>query len=61
MIPSLFIIISIGSGLEEIIDKNLDAPSMIDLITSSSIYIPLIAFFLLLGISIFLRNLLNKN
>ena len=61
MIPSLFIIISIGSGLEEIIDKNLDAPSMIDLITSSSIYIPLIAFVLLLGISIFLRNLLNKN
>ncbi len=45
MIPSLFIVISIGSGLEEIIDQNLNAPSVIDLITSPSIYIPLIAFF----------------
>ena len=41
MIPSLFIVISIGSGIEEIIDQNLQAPSMIELITSSSIYIPL--------------------
>ena len=61
MIPSLFIIISIGSGLEEIIDKNLEAPSMIDLITTPSIYIPLIAFFALFGITFFLRNLLYKD
>ncbi len=61
MIPSLFLVISIGSGLEEIIDKNLEAPSMIDLITSPSIYIPMIAFFALLGITIFLRNLFYKN
>ena len=49
MIPSLFIVISIGSGIEEIIDQNLQAPSMIELITSSSIYIPLIAFFLFIN------------
>tara|TARA_B100000902_G_scaffold376752_1_gene408204 strand:- start:1 stop:720 length:720 start_codon:yes stop_codon:yes gene_type:complete len=61
MIPSLFLVISIGSGLEEIIDQNLEAPSIVDLITSSSIYIPLIAFFALLGITIFLRNLFYKN
>ena len=61
MIPSLFLIISIGSGLEEIIDQNLEAPSIVDLITSPSIYIPLIAFFALLGITIFLRNLFYKN
>ena len=61
MIPSLFIIISIGSGLEEIIDNNLEAPSMIDLITTPSIYIPLIAFFALFGITFFLRNLLYKD
>ena len=46
MIPSLFLVISIGSGLEEIIDQNLEAPSVIDLITSPSIYIPMIAFLL---------------
>ena len=61
IIPSLFIVISIGSGLEEIIDKNLEAPSILDLATSPSIYIPLIAFFALLGITIFLRKIFYKN
>ena len=61
MIPSLFLVISIGSGLEEIIDKNLQAPSMLDLITSASIYIPMIAFFCLLGITIFFRKIFYKN
>ena len=61
MIPSLFIINSIGSGLEEIIDQNLNAPSVIDLITSPSIYIPLIAFFCLLIITIFFRKVFYKN
>ena len=61
IIPSLFIIISIGSGLEEIIDQNLEAPSAIDLITSPSIYIPMIAFFALLGVTIFFRKIFYKN
>ena len=60
MIPSLFIMISIGSGLEEIINQNLNAPSVIDLITSPSIYIPLIAFFGLLIITIFFRKVFYK-
>jgi uncharacterized membrane protein YdjX (TVP38/TMEM64 family) len=61
IIPSLFIVISIGSGLEEIIDQNLEAPSAIDLITSPSIYIPMIAFFALLGVTIFFRKIFYKN
>ena len=61
IIPSLFIVISIGSGLEEIIDQNLEAPSVIDLITSPSIYIPMIAFFALLGVTIFFRKIFYKN
>ena len=60
IIPSLFIVISIGSGLEEIIDQNLEAPSMIDLLTSPSIYIPMIAFFALLGTTIFFRKIFYK-
>ncbi len=59
--PSLFLVISIGSGLEEIIDKNLEAPSLIDLLTSPSIYIPMVAFFGLLGITIFFRKMFYKN
>ena len=61
IIPSLFIVISIGSGLEEIIDQNLEAPSMIDLLTSPSIYIPMIAFIALLGTTIFFRKIFYKN
>ena len=61
MMPSLFLIISIGSGLEEIIDQNLEAPSIFDLVSSPSIYIPMIAFFVLLGITIFFRRIFYKN
>jgi uncharacterized membrane protein YdjX (TVP38/TMEM64 family) len=61
LLPSLFLIVSIGSGIEEIIDQNVEAPTIINLITSSSIYIPLIAFFSLLGITIFFRKIFYNN
>ena len=61
IVPSLFLVISIGSGLEKIIDQNQEAPSMLDLIASPPIYIPLIAFFALLIITIFFRNLFYKS
>ena len=60
-IPSMFLVISIGSGLEEIISQNIEAPSLFDLVTSPSIYIPLIAFFTLVLITIFFRNSFYKN
>ena len=61
MVPTLFLVISIGSGLEEIIDQNLEAPGLTDLITSPSIYIPMSAFFGLLIITIFFRKIFYKN
>ena len=60
LIPSLFIVVSIGSGLEEVIDKNLEAPSLIDLIVSPSIYIPMIAFLALLLTTILIRKIFFK-
>ena len=57
LFPSIFLICSIGSGLEKIIDQNLEAPSVIDLISSKDIYIPLIVFACLIGVTIFLRKL----
>ena len=60
LIPQLFVVVSIGSGLEKIIDQNLEAPSFIELITSPNIYIPLIAFFILLVITIVVRNFVYK-
>jgi len=60
MTPQLFLLVSIGSGLEKIIDENTEAPSLVDLITSSDIYIPIIAFIGLLIITILIRNLFYK-
>ena len=61
IIPSLFLICSIGSGLEKIINENLEAPKALDLIMSPDIYIPLTIFACLVIITIFLRNLFYKN
>ena len=60
IIPQLFLIISIGSGLEKIIDQNLEAPSIVSIISSPDIYIPLLAFFVLVIITIFIRKIFYK-
>jgi len=57
MIPQLFIVTSIASNLEKIIDQNLEAPSIFEVIINPSIYIPLIVFFVLVIITIFARKI----
>ena len=56
-----FLLVSIGSGLEKIIEQNLEAPSMIDLIYSPDIYIPVLAFAGLVLITIIARKIFYKN
>ena len=58
--PSVFLICSIGSGLEKIIDQNLEAPSVLDLFSSKDIYIPLTIFVCLIVITIILRKIFYK-
>ena len=58
--PQLFLIVSIGSGLEKIIDQNLEAPSLIEMLYSSDIYIPVIGFVVLILISITARKIFYK-
>ena len=60
MLPSLFVLSSIASGLEKIVDQNLEAPGIMDVITSPNIYIPLIVFFGLAILTIFIRKLFYK-
>jgi len=57
MLPQLFILTSIASGLEKIIDQNLEAPRVMDMITTPNIYIPLIVFLGFVVITIFVRKL----
>ena len=61
IIPQIFLAVSIGSGLEKIIDENIEAPSIIDLLTSRDIYIPIIIFFILIIFSVIVRKFFYKN
>jgi uncharacterized membrane protein YdjX (TVP38/TMEM64 family) len=61
IIPQIFLVVSIGSGLEKIIDQNSQLPTISDIIFSADVYIPILAFFSLLLITIFLRKLFYKH
>ena len=61
IVPQIFLAVSIGSGLEKIIDQNSELPKITEIIFSSEIYIPILAFFSLIFITIFLRKSFYKN
>ena len=57
IVPQVFIWVSLGSGLEKIIDQNEEAPEFSSLISSPEVYIPIIAFVILVIITIVMRKL----
>ena len=59
-VPEIFLICSIGSGLEKIIEKNLEPPKILDLIVSPEIYIPFIIFICLVLITFVLKKLFYR-
>jgi len=61
IIPQIFLVVSIGDGLEKIIEENTEVPKLTDIIFYSDIYMPILAFFSLVLITIFLRRLFYKN
>ena len=61
IIPQIFLVVSIGSGLERIIDQNSEVPGAMDVIFTSDIFIPVLAFFGLILITILLRKIFYKN
>ncbi len=60
IIPQIFLVVSIGNGLETIISQNLKPPSIIDIISTPTIYLPLGTFFVLILITIFLRSVFYR-
>ena len=60
IIPQVFLIVSIGAGLETIITNNLEVPKIADIIKTKEIYIPLIIFACLVVTTIFLRKFFYK-
>ena len=61
IIPQIFLAVSLGSGLEKVIEQNSQVPKITDIIFSPEIYIPILAFFSLVLITIFLRKSFYKN
>ena len=61
VVPSCFLMVSIGSGLEKVIDQNSEVPGIKDIIFSSDIYVPILAFIGLIIVTIFLRKVFFKN
>ena len=61
IVPQIFLAVSIGSGFEKIIDQNSEVPGISEIIFSPDIYIPLVAFFSLILVTIFLRKIFYKN
>ena len=61
MLPQVFVVVSLGSGLNEIIQKNVKVPSLIELLFSAEIYIPIVAFVILLIVGIVVKNVFYRN
>ena len=57
--PSMFVTVSFGSGIENVIDKNAD-PNIWNIVTSPEIYLPIIGFGVLLIIAFFIKRFFFK-
>ena len=60
IIPQIFLAVSIGNGLEKVIEQNSEIPMISDVIFLPDIYIPIIAFIALVLLTYFLRKLFYK-
>jgi len=60
MTPQLFVYVALGSGLENIINENIEAPSFFSIIFSEEIYLPIVAFIILIIVGIFTKKRFTK-
>ena len=56
MFPQVFVWVSLGSGLEKIIDKNLEFPNFMDMLITKEIYLPIIGFVVLIFLGFGVRK-----
>ena len=61
IIPQVFLIASLGNGLDKVIQQNETAPSIIDLLFSPEIYIPILGFIFIVLVTIIIRKFFYKN
>ena len=58
--PSMFVTVALGSGIENIIDKN-EELSILSVINSPEIYLPVLGFFIILILAFFIKKFYFKN
>ena len=58
--PIIFIMVTLGSSLSNIINTNETMPSFLSLIILPEIYFPIIGFLIIVVLSLFLKKFLNK-
>ena len=56
MTPQLFVGVSLGAGLNKIIENNLEPPSLIELILTPDIYVPVMGIMILVILGFLLRK-----
>ena len=56
----MFVTVALGSGIENIIDKN-EELSILNVISSPGIYLPVIGFFALFILAFFIKKFYFKN
>jgi uncharacterized membrane protein YdjX (TVP38/TMEM64 family) len=61
IMPQGFIVTSLGSGISEIIKNNDTVPSLLDLLSSNEIYLPILGFIFLVFLTIILKKFFYKN
>ena len=61
IIPQIFLAVSIGSGLEKVIDENSEVPGIFDILFTADVYVPILAFVSLVLITIYFRKSFYRN
>ena len=61
LMPMSFVVVSLGSGIEKIIENNDSIPSMLELLSSAEIYLPVLGFILLIFITLVIKKIFYKN
>ena len=60
MAPQLFIGVTIGSGIEKLIDENKVAPSFFEILFYPDVYYPVIGMFALFIVTLIIRKFFYK-
>ena len=61
IMPQAFIVVSLGSGIEKIVENNDSIPSMLELLSSAEIYLPVLGFIFLIFITLMIKKIFYKN